>query len=142
LNTAWSLAWVYSWVVVQKETAPSVWTSIEYEGNPYWCTDAACTNPTPAGYYKTNTGPFGATPGIYGMNYYQNDPQGMVDVEREIILTAGNYRIIGQSINNSPTYGEYTSYRVFNGATEFLPLYVGSDAVFDQAGVVQQTFTI
>ena len=142
LNTGWSLGWVYTAVEVQKETAPTVWTSIEYEGNPYWCTDAGCTNPTPAGYYKTNTGPFGYPATIYGINFYQNDPQGMVDVEREIILTAGNYRIIGKAKDAGTNYGQYTSYTVLNGATTVLPLYTGTQTDFSVAGTVQQTFTI
>ena len=142
MNTGWSLGWVYSWIEVQEETSPGVWTSIEYDGNPYWCTDAACTNPVPAGYYKINNGPYGATPGIYGMNFYQNDPQGMSNVDREIILNPGDYRIIGKTITSGANYGQYVSYTVLNGATTVLPSYLGDQLTFSQIGVVQQTFTI
>ena len=136
----WSLGWVYSWIEVQSETSPGVWTSIEYEGNPYWCTDASCNDPIPAGYYKTDGGPYGATPGIYGMNIYQNDPAGFT-AARNVLLTPGTpYRIIGKTINDGNSYGSYTSYSVNDGATEILPLFVGANSDYTSSGTVQQTF--
>ena len=136
LNTSWSLMWVYSWIEVQQETSPGVWTSIEYDGNP---TFANLTKQ-----YKVDAGPYGATPGIYGMNYYNNDDAGTVNVVRTITLTQGTtYRIIGNSITDGTNYGQYTQYSVFQAGSQILPNFVGSQADYNQSNpVVQQTFTI
>ena len=106
MNTSWSLAWVHTWIEVQKEITPGVFgPSIEYDGNPTFANNSK--------FYKIDNGPYGATPGIYGMNFYSTDDVGTVDVVRTITLEPGTYRIIGGSISSGTTYGRYTSYSVF-----------------------------
>lgn len=137
MNTSWSLAWVYSWVEIQKlvSTGPEVWESVEYNGNPTFGGGS---------FYKTDTGPYGATPGIYGMNFYNNDDSGTtVDVEREITLElATQYRVVGGSITNGTTYGQYVSYRLDTNGTSILPDYFPTDADFGTVPVEQQTFIV
>jgi hypothetical protein len=137
MNTSWSLGWVYSWVEIQKlvSTGPEVWQSIEYNGNPTFGGGS---------FYKTDAGPYGATPGIYGMNFYSNDDSGTtVDVEREITLElATQYRIVGGSITDGTTYGQYVSYRLDTNGTSILPDYFPTDAQFGTVPVEQQTFIV
>lgn len=137
MNTSWSLGWVYTWIEIQKlvSVGPEVWESIEYEGNP--------TFDNFNKFYKVDAGPYGATPGIYGINFYNNDDDGTVDIEREIILEAGvQYRVVGASITNGTTYGRYTSYRIDENGTSILPDYFPTDAEYATTPVEQQTFLI
>ena len=137
MNTSWSLGWVYSWIEIQKlvSVGPEVWQSIEYEGNP--------TFDNFNKFYKVDAGPYGATPGIYGMNFYNNDDVGTVDVEREIILEQGvQYRIVGGSITNGTTYGSQVSYEISRNGTVILPELFTTDADYGTIPVEQQTFLI
>ena len=137
MNTSWSLAWVYSWIEIQKlvSTGPEVWQSIEYNGNPTFGGGS---------FYKSDTGPYGATPGIYGINFYSNDDSGTtVDVEREITLEVGTqYRVLGAGISDNPTYGQYTSYSIEKNGTNVLPQYFPAASEYSIAGVEQQTFIV
>lgn len=136
LNSGWSLDWVYSWIEVQSEISPGVWQSIEYNGNPGFASGTK--------FYKTDTGPFGATPGIYGMNFYDSDDVGKPNVVRTMTLNPGAYRIIGGSISGAgSTYGQYTSYSVFVAGSQILPEFFATANDYDRDNPpVQQTFTL
>ena len=137
MNTSWSLAWVYSWIEIQKQISvgPEVWESIEYNGNPTFGGGS---------FYKSDAGPYGATPGIYGINFYNNDDGGTtVNVEREITLEVGaQYRVLGAGISDGPTYGQYTSYSIEKNGTNVLPEYFPTEFQYSIAGVEQQTFIV
>jgi len=138
MNTSWSLGWVYTWIVIEEliSSGPEVWQPIEYEGNP--------TFDNFNKFYKQDAGPYGATPGIYGINFYSNDDGGtIVNVEREIILEPGvQYRVVGESITNGTTYGDRVSYQIDNGVIPVLPQYFPTNADFGTVAVEQQTFQI
>lgn len=139
MNTSWSLGWVYSWIVIEEliSTGPEVWQPVEYEGNP--------TFNNFNNFYKVDAGPYGATPGIYGINFYNNDDGGTLgNVQREILLEPGvDYRVMGDSITSGTTYGRYVSYQIDNGVIPVLAEYFPTDAEFSNVSPVeQQTFQI
>lgn len=136
MNSGWSLGWVYTWIEIQKRTqvSPEVWQSVEYEGNPTFGSGS---------FYKTDAGPYGAQPGIYGMNFYSNDDVGTTNVVRTIELEPGEqYRIMGFAQQGGTTYGQYTSYSLFQAGSQLLPNYVGTDLTYSTTGVEQQTFQL
>ena len=136
MNTGWSLAWVYTWIEIQEQiqVVPEVWQSVEYEGNPTFGSGS---------FYKTDTGPYGAQSGIYGMNFYNNDDVGTTNVTRTIKLNPGTqYRVVGFAQQSGTTYGQYTSYSLFQAGSQLLPNYTGTDATYSTTGVEQQTFLL
>jgi len=144
LATQWSLYWYYAGMQVEQETTPGNWTAIEYEGNPTWDNGSIFYKVQPlvaggvsAGYQTQNV-----------MSFRSGDESGADSngsVFRDIILDLGfNYRIVGVNIstpNNTTNYGRFSTYIVYDGAIEILPLYDGDDVDW-LTGNIQQTFTL
>ena len=148
--------WNKAYFQLEKETAPNVWTPVEFNGNPFrFATGAQFLNfknsgdMTGAQYYKTDSVDFLET-GIYGLRFETNEPyvepawttytstgfRNAIGL-RSWNLSPGNYRTVSMSAGQYPSEISYT---IRNGATEIVS--VGNGSTVWQPGNVQSTFTI
>ena len=129
--------WGPAWIEIQKETSPGVWTSIEYEGNPYFY--SGWDQALPITYYKAFSW------GIYAVMFQTHDSEdplggGAGPVSRFLDLGSGNYQIV--AFEQDPVhYPEEKRYTVLQGSTVILPEFAGTTSNWSN-GYIQQTFTL
>ena len=150
--------WNNGWFQLEQETAPGVWTPIEYNENPFrfntlqQVLDYESSGATVGiRYYKTDnlTGTTSAyLSGIYGVRYEVYEPGGlpgggstgwkqMLGARSWTVPAVGNFRTV------SKAYGSFAverSYTIKQGSTEIVS--VPQSSVYWPVDTVQATFTL
>jgi len=144
--------WNSGYFQLEHETAPGVWTPIEFNENPFrfntlqQLLDYESSGSTVGQqFYKTNT-IGGIVSGIYGLRFERYEPGGlpggsstgwkeMLNARTWTVPPTGNFRTVSQNLG---LYPDERSYQIFNGATELASVASATWTV----GTVQSTFTL